>query len=62
MLKVLSRVLAFAVAALLAGALFVTAVAMWSWWEPPSAELGGEVDPGAVSAEPEPPPSSPLLR
>ncbi len=34
MLKLISRVLAIAVAALVAGALFVTGVAIWSWWDP----------------------------
>ena len=56
MLKVISRVLALAVAALMAGALFVTVVAMWSWWEPAPSELEGAVDHVSVPAEPEPPP------
>ena len=34
MLKLISRVLAFAIAAVVAGALFVTAMALWSWWAP----------------------------
>ncbi len=34
MLKLINRVLAFAVAAVVAGALFVTAMALWSWWAP----------------------------
>jgi hypothetical protein len=57
MLKVISRVLALAVAALVAGALFVTFVAMWSWWEPAPSELEGAVDPVSVPAEPESPTS-----
>ena len=34
MLKLINRVLAFAIAAVVAGALFVTAMALWSWWAP----------------------------
>ena len=34
MLKLISRVLALAVIAILAGAVFVTAMALWSWWAP----------------------------
>ena len=34
MLKLISRVLAMAVAAIIAGAVFVTAAAIWSWWAP----------------------------
>ena len=34
MLKLLGRLLALAVAAIVAGAIFVTAMAIWSWWNP----------------------------
>ena len=34
MLKLINRVLGLAVAVVVAGALFVTAVAVWSWWAP----------------------------
>ena len=34
MLKLISRVLALAVVAVVAGAVFVTAMAIWSWWAP----------------------------
>ncbi len=34
MTKLISRVLALAVAAIVAGAVFVTAMAIWSWWAP----------------------------
>ncbi len=34
MQKLISRVLALAIAAVVAGALFVTAMAIWSWWAP----------------------------
>ena len=34
MLTLISRVLVLAVAAIVAGAVFVTAVAIWSWWAP----------------------------
>ena len=34
MLKLISRVLALAVAAIVAGAVFVTAMTIWSWWAP----------------------------
>ena len=34
MLKLIRRVLVLAVAAIVAGAVFVTAMAIWSWWAP----------------------------
>ena len=34
MLRLISRLLALAVIAILAGAVFVTAMAVWSWWAP----------------------------
>ena len=32
--KLITRLLALAVAAIVAGAVFVTAMAIWSWWSP----------------------------
>ena len=34
MLRLISRLLALAVIVILAGAVFVTAMAVWSWWAP----------------------------
>ena len=34
MLKLLSRMLALVVTTVVAGAVFVTLVALWSWWAP----------------------------
>lgn len=62
MLQVISRVLALVVAGLMAAALFVTFVAVWSWWEPLPREPGAEADPVSVHAEPEAPPASSPLR
>lgn len=56
MLPWISRVLAFAVAALVAGALFIAATAIWSWWEPfGSDEPPGPVDPVSAQAGPRSP-------
>ncbi|MDP6580153.1 MAG: hypothetical protein QF681_05810 [Vicinamibacterales bacterium] len=34
MVKLINRVLALAIAAVVAGAVFVTVMAIWSWWAP----------------------------
>ena len=48
MLKLISRVLMLAVAAIVAGAVFVAAMAIWSWWAPA----------GSVSSDVQTPPGS----
>ena len=45
MLKLMSRVLALAVAAIVAGAVFVTAMAIWSWWAPTGPASSGVTSP-----------------
>ena len=57
MLKLISRVLALAVAAIVAGAVFVTAMAVWSWWAP-AGPVSSDVSPAA----PAPPHSTPFPR
>ena len=57
MLKLISRVLALAVAAIVAGAVFVTAMAVWSWWAP-AGPVSSDVSPAA----PAPPDSTPFPR
>jgi len=63
MLKLISRVFALAVAAIVAGALFVTAMAVWSWWEPsglPSSDRAVPLE--AAPRQPGPLDSTPLPR
>lgn len=50
MLKLINRVLVLAVAAIVAGAVFVAVVAIWSWWAPA----------GSVSSDVQSPPGSVL--
>ena len=47
MLKLFGRVLALAVAAIVAGAVFVTAMALWSWWAPTEPVASGAASPAA---------------
>ena len=57
MLNLISRVLALAVAAIVAGAVFVTAMAIWSWWEPAepaSNDLTSPVAPDRLDSTPLP--------
>ena len=42
MLRIINRVLAFGVATLVAAALFVTGVAIWSWWDPAAPQVGDD--------------------
>jgi hypothetical protein len=58
MLRIISRVLAFGVAALVACALFVTGVAIWSWWEPapPQVDVAPDTSPGPAPVPSTPPP------
>jgi hypothetical protein len=53
MAKLISRVLALAVAAIVAGAVFVTAMAIWSWWAPAGPGASDLQSPG-VPAPPDP--------
>jgi len=62
MLRIISRVLAFGVAALVAGALFVAGVAIWSWWEPATSHVGDAPGPSPAPAGQAPIPSTPPLR
>lgn len=52
MLKVISQVLALAVAAIVAGALFVTAMTVWSWWQPAGPVSGDVTSPPAATSAP----------
>ena len=61
MLKLLDRVLALAVAAIVAGAVFVTAIALWSWWAP-AGPVAGEVTSPATPASPDRLDSTPVPR
>ena len=53
MLKLLGRLLAIAAAAVVAGALFVATMALWSWWAP----APGGADPPAAGSTPTAPPA-----
>ncbi len=60
MRMLISRVLALAVAAIVAGAVFVTVVAIWSWWDPAGPVV---TDPNpVVTAPPDRLESTPLPR
>ena len=61
MTKLISRVLALAVAAIVAGAVFVTAAAIWSWWAP-AGPVASDVQSPAVPAPPDRIESTPLPR
>ncbi len=52
MLKLLRRVSALAVAAIVAGAVFVTVMALWSWWapaEPVSSDMTSPAAPAPLT-------------
>ncbi len=57
----ISRVLALAVAAIVAGAVFVTVVAIWSWWAPAGPVVTDLPNP-VVTAPPDRLESTPLPR
>lgn len=63
MLKLVSRVLALAVACIVAGAMFVTAMAVWSWLLPPGSVPRGVTYPSENgSAQPDRLQSTPYPR
>ena len=63
MLKLISRLLALAVAVIVAGAMFVTAMAIWSWWEPAGLVSSERANPSeADSATPDRLESTPFPR
>jgi hypothetical protein len=63
MLKLISRVLAFVIAAVVTGAVFVTVMALWSWWAP-AGPISSDVTspPEALGAPPDRLDSTPLPR
>ena len=61
MLKSISRLLALAVAVIVAGAVFVTATAIWSWWVP-AEPVASDVQSPAAAAPPDQIESTPLPR
>ena len=61
MLKLISRVLALAVGAIVAGAVFVTAMAIWSW-RAPAGPVSSDVTSPAAPAPPNPLDSTPAPR
>ncbi|MBD94253.1 MAG: hypothetical protein CL482_08345 [Acidobacteria bacterium] len=62
MLRIINRVLAFGVATLVAAALFVTGVAIWSWWEPAAPQVGDAPGSSPAPTGQAPIPSTPPLR
>ena len=52
MLKLINRVLRLAVAAIVAGAVFIAAVAIWSWWAP-AGSVSSDVQSLPASALPD---------
>ncbi|HJN43164.1 MAG: hypothetical protein QGI10_07770 [Vicinamibacterales bacterium] len=52
MLKLINRVLALAIAAVVAGAVFVTVMAIWSWWAPVGPISTDVTSPPEADAEP----------
>ena len=62
MLRIINRVLAFGVATLVAAALFVTGVAIWSWWEPAAPHVGDAPGPSPAPVVQTPTSPTPLPR